>query len=355
MTPTLDDLRDATLYEGRAGADISILIGFDGQSQMELKEAAEATIQQVIKSALETTEMALAMEDAFKGALNGVSAQAHLLLLRFHDVESFKQLRESFGQHAYSRFKELMGRKGFEASRKGGSSGKTQVNANFFKFLHEPGNLPRKAKAVKIVQTSDSWKFFYVSTKKQNKTVVSHVYTQPQPGGSFDMPPDMLDNHPALRSFMEAKILAAQVLEKLNKVLGGVLVQPGAAANTLKHLAEARELSGSENEIIKLVSARNRYTVVAYAVGFHVDVFGGSKPSLENKVCFVHPGMNGSCGRGGAGAGKFMWALLDWTNESSGAARRALLAMGAPESIRVNSQAYHDFIEARQGQQHGGE
>jgi hypothetical protein len=39
------------------------------------------------------------------------------------------------------------------------------------------------------------------------------------------------------------------------------------------------------------------------------------KASLENKACFIHPRRNDDCGWGGAGAGNYLGALLDWPYE----------------------------------------
>jgi hypothetical protein len=64
----------------------------------------------------------------------------------------------------------------------------------------------------------------------------------------------------------------------------------------------------------------NKHTMVAYAVGYHRDVFTDKKAALENRICFVNWRMSqgkgelhlGGVGWGGAGGGKYCWALLDW-------------------------------------------
>jgi hypothetical protein len=64
--------------------------------------------------------------------------------------------------------------------------------------------------------------------------------------------------------------------------------------------------------------------MIAYPVGYHLDVFTGKEPALENQMCFVNLRLGQATsggpalipaltlGRGGVGGGKFCWALLDW-------------------------------------------
>jgi len=57
----------------------------------------------------------------------------------------------------------------------------------------------------------------------------------------------------------------------------------------------------------------NKHSIVAYDIGYHVDVFGDKQPSLENKVVFgirLLPGQGH--GRGGKDGSMFHYALLDW-------------------------------------------
>jgi hypothetical protein len=73
----------------------------------------------------------------------------------------------------------------------------------------------------------------------------------------------------------------------------------------------------SKSDLLDALVALNKHTLVAYPVGYHIDVFADKEPSLENRICFVYTnrcqaGSGPALGRGGAGAGKFCWALLDW-------------------------------------------
>ena len=72
----------------------------------------------------------------------------------------------------------------------------------------------------------------------------------------------------------------------------------------------------TKEAIMRMYNLSNKHTLVTHPVGFHIDTFHANLPSLENKVCFIHPRINGTDGRGGAGSGAFVFALLDWGNNS---------------------------------------
>ena len=78
----------------------------------------------------------------------------------------------------------------------------------------------------------------------------------------------------------------------------------------------------------------NRHTLVQHPVGLHCDSFGKRTVrtvkmeihSLENKICFAHYGLfdKFGIGRGGAGPGIFVFALLDWQTQRPGRRRQAM-------------------------------
>ena len=76
--------------------------------------------------------------------------------------------------------------------------------------------------------------------------------------------------------------------------------------------------------LVKILASQNQYTLVAYPVSYHYDVFKKGEHSLENKICFEFDLEDGKIdiGRGGSGPTKFVFALLDWTNSKSKASRR---------------------------------
>ena len=61
-----------------------------------------------------------------------------------------------------------------------------------------------------------------------------------------------------------------------------------------------------------------------HPVGRHYDVFANNLPSLENRVCFSFPQVNGTSGvsntglpygRGGCGINNYCFATLDWRSK----------------------------------------
>ena len=77
--------------------------------------------------------------------------------------------------------------------------------------------------------------------------------------------------------------------------------------------------SNDESIMVQLLAAQNHYTLVAYPVSYHYDVFRKGDHSLENKICFGFDLDDNQVdiGRGGKGHGVIVFALLDWTNSIS--------------------------------------
>ena len=117
--------------------------------------------------------------------------------------------------------------------------------------------------------------------------------------------------------FAELKIKAAIICTNL-LAMTGLIIQPLAVENELKTLASVLECTDSSpflshrQKVLNRFISKSHHTVVTNPVGFHRDVFDKGKPILENKKCFVVPGLGNGCGRGGAGRDNFVVALLDW-------------------------------------------
>jgi hypothetical protein len=131
---------------------------------------------------------------------------------------------------------------------------------------------------------------------------------------------------PCLRRFAESKPFAALLLQALNhQVLKtyktGRLCYPPPLSKELEHLSLAEaQFTGSKSGLLDALVLLNKHTLVAYPVGYHIDVFADHEPSLENRICFVHSKKSQATnrpaqGRGGAGGGLFCWALLDWPQQ----------------------------------------
>jgi hypothetical protein len=121
------------------------------------------------------------------------------------------------------------------------------------------------------------------------------------------MPSDMVEKSSYLRQFTLCTMLAADILHQVN-----VSISPTAVANQIKQNKESALASDDLNAQICYSSGKNMYTLVQHCAGYHFDTFRHNKPKLENRVCLMNPVITSSIGRGGAGAEKFVWALLDW-------------------------------------------
>jgi hypothetical protein len=245
----------------------------------------------------------------------------HLLNARWHDVPSISKMSRSDQQNLFRDCKQKLKRGGFEAHRKN-AGGVPILNSQFKQFLRHPGNLPRKLMGVKVLKREKDWEFLYITTRKatgcdslveDTRKVSTWRYTQPQVGGTFDLPLDLFPKYDFLYDFVRCKIETALVLQVLNMEYG-FRIQPCAVANLLHQLQKARCLfPNDELAILKHVSTLNKYTLVAYPVAYHTDTFAKGRGSLENKVCFVNPSMTHmGIGRGGSGNEEFVYALLDW-------------------------------------------
>jgi hypothetical protein len=249
------------------------------------------------------------------------SASYFLLLARLYTLEI--NVDQKVANALYDHLQSKLKRGGFEGRRFGGSGGRVEVNENLLKFIHHPGNFPRKGKGIKFVCNENTWNCLYMSPYQSALTVVKVHYSQPQKGGSMSLREADTAAFPCLQTFAKSKPFGALLLQALNhQVLKiyktGRLCYPTPLLKELEHLSLAKEQSkGSKSRLLDALVLLNKHTLVAYPVGYHVDVFADQEPALENRICFVHSkksqDKNGPAqGRGGAGGGLFCWALLDW-------------------------------------------
>jgi hypothetical protein len=93
------------------------------------------------------------------------------------------------------------------------------------------------------------------------------------------------------------------------------------------------------------------HTLVTHPVGFHRDVFSSGQAEIENKLLIVSfdrskLGEKLARGRGGAGPGIFVYAILDWGNETK-ARRTRFLQLGGDATVRVTQQIMDDWLQGR--------
>ena len=215
-------------------------------------------------------------------------------------------------------------------------------------LLQSHNSSPRCSKGTVFLRDRDNlkWHLFYLGTK--DGAAKYTYYTNPVPGGSFKMPSKLLQKYDCLRDFASIRPMAALVLEAVRRNIKQTkpkipihTVCPIAVEQELKYIEHARHFlkevishhekkyghKWTHEQLLILFYefyAENfqNYSLVMHAVGGHLDVFADGKPSLETRICFSFSldkvgntnVWNTGCGngRGGAGIGKFCFALLDW-------------------------------------------
>ena len=300
-----------------------------------------------------------------------------LLLCRFYDVWKSPPMNPQ----AVSAFFKLVStsteNNDIEHHRKGGSSGLYEgVTKELLEYLRLPKCGPRKPLGQWWIPMGTTIGQAYIGLDGEPKWT---SYSIPKKGGQFDVDPWMLSLFPWLYEFVECKVFAAEILNVFNsgdtdipvKVmvtrkavnselfnlrrclllcmlrkqfkpdtsLGGGWLMPNGDRFMSHNKAKRKMKTVSAHTTREVVLANyitfNRHTKVQHAVGAHQDTFGsvGSGKdksvlhSLENKICIVDESLylKYGTGRGGAGAGKFVFAILDWQNCKQGRRRRAVL------------------------------
>ena len=257
---------------------------------------------------------------------------------------------------------------GFERHRLGGSSGEARVDADFFKFISKPANLPRKAHGIKFVFGQDFICCIHIPTTDATNPAIKMDYSPPRQGSAFHLPASVMEEFPLLFKFTEAKAFVSLLLNEINKERnkhGGPLIQPHAVAGELASLHSSRCIAQVDQPAGRLTNddpcmlkwsalnctlhvciSENKHTSVCHPCGHHRDVF--AQDGLENKVCFSMPGRS-EVGRGGDGPDMFVFALLDWRTSLRCRIRQHFLALGGNPEVRP-TQKHLDECEDEGGQ-----
>lgn len=235
-----------------------------------------------------------------------------LLLFRFF-------LTKPIFPHGDSTYKALLDHsKGWVARRTGGSAGPTVINEELFKFLHEPGSLPRKAYGTVIVKTEMKYFIYYCSPYEEKRKVKCVHYWQPHVGGKcYSFNSEFIEKHKGLRTFAASKIATAYLLQALEPKLQ---IAKEAVSMELSKIHSSIKIGGelgSRGFFDEFIHTHCEHTIVCHPVGYHNDVFkDGITSYLENRVVMEYLRLSNvdhhPLGRGGLEPGKYTWALLDW-------------------------------------------
>ena len=206
---------------------------------------------------------------------------------------------------------------GFMAKRTGGSNGKVSFNNDMKRFVHHASNLPNRGIACKFVNMGLHWDVFYISPLTGNPVLFSG-YSQPRPGGNFQVDPVECAEFPFLHEFALTKVAAGLLFHGINSTRD-LKIQPQAVAHQQAEISRVCEhlyTQGTltlENLVLRLCNTW-RYTRNNYPVAYHVDNFSeAGVPRIENKICFVDPSIHSSCGVGRGGCGsKNVYSLMIW-------------------------------------------
>ena len=132
-----------------------------------------------------------------------------------------------------------------------------------------------------------------------------------------------------------AKYNTALLIPQVGKELS-VVIQDGAIDSAMQDInlttfmLKHQEENNKCNKFIEILSIWNKFSVVAYPVSYHFDVFIGGCMSLENKIYFsydINKNEN-HIGRGRKGSSKFVFALLDHSDSRHKRRRSQYVAAG---------------------------
>jgi len=276
---------------------------------------------------------------------------------------------------------------GYEVSRSN-SNGLTEMTQTTIEAFRQGSILPRSNIAVHFFQQEKKWNCIYISPdNKEGRKAVAYPYSQPQKGGTFDMPNETFNKYSALSQMMKRKIQTALVLDFLRKK-NFVCASMNATIDVLNQLEEARGLlhAGyqSEGPLLTILNAFNKHTLMLHPVSYHFDHYKkmpvrqilrsnfeiddavrdellqklkGSKvrnptygmTSLENRALFKircperKKGLKG-IGRGGGGKGVYVYALLDWGDTPAGRRRRLYTSLGGDPSLTLTQTRMDGFL-----------
>ena len=274
----------------------------------------------------------------------------HLVNMRWKSHLCDKWKSDSIKKTLYKDIMSELKHDGLEIVRKGGSNGlPTYDNDGILKILSKDSCLSRKGKGVKVVKHGKLWKCYYLAAKKtpnqtsKTRSFVSYSYPQPKIGGQFEITSRLLNKYnDVFISMTGAKYNSAVLLVYISELMG-VKIQSEAVDKSIQDIIKQKSYLETfykekkncnhtpeqrHNHLLRLLCLENKYSLVAYPVAYHYDTFDSGQASLENKICFSFKSKHrNDCGRGGDGNGRFVFAILDWTNKPEKLSNRRKIAI----------------------------
>jgi hypothetical protein len=268
-------------------------------------------------------------------------ADLHCLTIRWLSKPSIYRTPQD-SQELYDFFWGLLSpAKGkMEISRVGGSNGEAHVSKEFLKMLHLPGITPRKSHGVMWYPVKTKWYFLYISPYNKKRKLRCRPYCQPLPGGQARISRKKFSKCPlyfkmVFKDFLLTKAESAPLVASLNKALFvpriGIAACSEAnivqeASNSLARLFAT--IKNDDDQFLFHLLSSCSFTIIAYATRLHVDTpkvhpFLPLKGFWENKWIIDVPSQSTrdltqpALGRGGAGRGKFVFAILDHSYDLS--------------------------------------
>jgi hypothetical protein len=172
--------------------------------------------------------------------------------------------------------------------RRSYSNGVPTRSTQTLKAFKTKAAFPRSLQAVHLVKLPMKWAGVYISPNPGSngeRVAIIWEYTQPRPGGQFDMQASVFDEYPVFSEFTRRKVQTAFLCQELEKRLG-IHISPNAVKTTLSQVCHAREIMkeveverDNERVLLRVISAFNKYTLVQHPCSKHRDVF--RKVNLE--------------------------------------------------------------------------
>ena len=124
-----------------------------------------------------------------------------------------------------------------------------------------------------------------------NMVVSMWSYLAPRRGGQIQLNDEYLVKYFSVIkettvSKYNSALLAAVVSEIFEiKIQKQAVTQALNDIDLCKQMVDRAQVS-TRDPLVKLLALQNQFTLVAYPVSYHYDIFGNGRHSLENKLCF---------------------------------------------------------------------